>query len=504
MLGDFNEWAPGLTTHLLRSHLKSVDIHKHLRRRRTYPGVLPLLHLDHIYHDDALELAALTLHRTRTSLVSVRPPAAGGGLPDRRRPSHEAGRWVGARARILCALALAVGPRASWRPRTRSRSRTPRAAVTWTWTATGARSSTPTAAAPRGLPGPAAPGRLLERRAPRSGPGDLVEYDFDASPVLKVPGDWNTQRPELLYYEGLLWYRRRFDVNARGRPALPPALRGRELRGPRLGQRARGSATHEARLHAVLVRRDGAPAARVTNSVVVLVDNTRRREAVPTSMTDWWNYGGLTRPVRLLDLPDTFIRDYQVQLAHGSRRVRERLRAASTVRGPVQDVTIRVAGGAASSGGCGTGPDGRAAVPLRGGPGAVVAGEAARSTRSRSRPRPIASTERIGFRTIEVRGTEILLNGSPDLPAGYLRARGGAAAAGAGPGARRDARTQLGLGQGAARQLRAARALSAQRVDRPRGRPPGRAGLGRDPGLLDDRLERPASAGERAPASSRR
>ena len=70
VLGDFNEWAPGLTTRLLRSHLTSVDIHKHLRRRRTYPGVLPLLHLDHIYHDDALELTGLTLHRTRTALVA--------------------------------------------------------------------------------------------------------------------------------------------------------------------------------------------------------------------------------------------------------------------------------------------------------------------------------------------------------------------------------------------------------------------------------------------------
>lgn len=70
VLGDFNEWAPGLTTRLLRGHLTSVDILKHLRRRRTYPGVLPLLHLDHIYHDDALELTALTLHRTRTALVA--------------------------------------------------------------------------------------------------------------------------------------------------------------------------------------------------------------------------------------------------------------------------------------------------------------------------------------------------------------------------------------------------------------------------------------------------
>ncbi|PYQ22342.1 MAG: hypothetical protein DMF81_12445, partial [Acidobacteria bacterium] len=70
MLGDFNEWAPGLTTHLLGSHLRSVDIRKHLRRSRTYPGVLPLLHLDHIYHDDSLELEGLALHRTRAALVA--------------------------------------------------------------------------------------------------------------------------------------------------------------------------------------------------------------------------------------------------------------------------------------------------------------------------------------------------------------------------------------------------------------------------------------------------
>lgn len=70
LLGDFNEWTPGLTTRLLGSHLKSVDIKKHLRRRRTYPGVLPFMHLDHIYHDDTLELEALKLHRTRTALVA--------------------------------------------------------------------------------------------------------------------------------------------------------------------------------------------------------------------------------------------------------------------------------------------------------------------------------------------------------------------------------------------------------------------------------------------------
>jgi endonuclease/exonuclease/phosphatase family metal-dependent hydrolase len=70
LLGDFNEWTPGLTTRLLGSHLRSVDIGKHLRRKRTYPGVLPFMHLDHIYHDDTLELAGLKLHRTRKALVA--------------------------------------------------------------------------------------------------------------------------------------------------------------------------------------------------------------------------------------------------------------------------------------------------------------------------------------------------------------------------------------------------------------------------------------------------
>src|SRR4051812_31113918 len=53
VLGDFNEWTRGLTTRLLSSHLQSVDVRKFLKRRRTYPDVLPLMHLDHIYFDPA-------------------------------------------------------------------------------------------------------------------------------------------------------------------------------------------------------------------------------------------------------------------------------------------------------------------------------------------------------------------------------------------------------------------------------------------------------------------
>jgi endonuclease/exonuclease/phosphatase family metal-dependent hydrolase len=70
MLGDFNEWTRGLTTRLLRAHLKSVDVKNYLQRAKTFPGLLPVLHLDHIYFEDRLELKGLTVHRTRKALVA--------------------------------------------------------------------------------------------------------------------------------------------------------------------------------------------------------------------------------------------------------------------------------------------------------------------------------------------------------------------------------------------------------------------------------------------------
>ena len=70
MLGDFNEWTHGLASRLLSEELRSADVRTHLRTRRTYPGPLPLVHLDHIYYDPALALERLTLHRSRLALVA--------------------------------------------------------------------------------------------------------------------------------------------------------------------------------------------------------------------------------------------------------------------------------------------------------------------------------------------------------------------------------------------------------------------------------------------------
>ena len=42
---------------------------------------------------------------------------------------------------------------------------------------------------------------------------DFKEYAFEGGLRLNVPSDWNSQIPELKYYEGTMWYARKFEIN---------------------------------------------------------------------------------------------------------------------------------------------------------------------------------------------------------------------------------------------------------------------------------------------------
>jgi endonuclease/exonuclease/phosphatase family metal-dependent hydrolase len=70
VVGDFNEWTRGLATRLMSTRYGSVEARLHLKRRKTYPGVLPLLNLDHFYFDKRLELVSAKLIRTKLALVA--------------------------------------------------------------------------------------------------------------------------------------------------------------------------------------------------------------------------------------------------------------------------------------------------------------------------------------------------------------------------------------------------------------------------------------------------
>jgi len=141
---------------------------------------------------------------------------------------------------------------------------------------------------------------------------ELIEYDFDASPSIRVPGDWNTQKENLWYYEGTVWYRKTFDYSL---------LQGNRLflhfgavnyscivflNGNEIGRHEGGFTPFNFEITEKI--KSG------KNSLVLKVNNSRKIENIPTDIFDWWNYGGITRSVNLIETPRSFIRDYFIQL----------------------------------------------------------------------------------------------------------------------------------------------------------------------------------------------
>ena len=142
---------------------------------------------------------------------------------------------------------------------------------------------------------------------------DLIEYDFDQMDDIKVPGDWNSQKPELLYYEGTVWYKKSFDytLSKSGNRLLLYFEASNYktevyLNGKKLGTHIGGFTPFNFEITDVIKEKD--------NFLIVKVDNKRLKEGVPTLNTDWWNYGGLTRDVKLIETPTNFIQDYFIQL----------------------------------------------------------------------------------------------------------------------------------------------------------------------------------------------
>jgi len=237
---------------------------------------------------------------------------------------------------------------------------------------------------------------------------ELIEYDFDKSATLKVPGDWNTQSDQLFFYEGTVWYKKSFDYQHKPDTRLfvyfgaANYLADVYLNGEKLGQHEGGFTPFNFEI-TKLVRDTG-------NFLVVKVDNKRRRDAVPTLMTDWWNYGGLTREVTLIETPVTFVNDYMVQLQRGStNHVTGWVKLSGAKLS--QRITIRIPEAGVSKS-FATDGKGLAAIDFNAdlklwSPDNPKLYEVFIETETDQ------VREQIGFRSIETRGTDILLNGRP-------------------------------------------------------------------------------------------
>ena len=143
-------------------------------------------------------------------------------------------------------------------------------------------------------------------------PEDLIEYNFDTAPTMKVPGDWNTQDERLFFYEGTVWLQRYFDYQPQGdcRALLYFGAVNYDchvyVNGKKAGHHVGGFTPFNFDVTDLL--HEG------RNFVIVKVDNKRNASAVPTQIFDWWNYGGITRDVLLLSVAPTYIENYSLQL----------------------------------------------------------------------------------------------------------------------------------------------------------------------------------------------
>ncbi len=247
-----------------------------------------------------------------------------------------------------------------------------------------------------------------ERPAPA--PTERVEHWFDDAHTLDVPGDWNSQTPELLYYEGAVWYRRTLEVDDPDDGRRRFLCFGAVANRARVFVNGREIGSHEGGFtpfHLEVTTRLRAG----ENDLVVLADNTRRPDALPAMMSDWWNYGGITRDVRLVEVPATFIRDYRVGLDAEGARITGWARldppapaAAVRLEIPALRITLEAQ------------TDGRGIARFSCPTPERLARWSPRAPRLynvRLESPSDAVEDRVGFRTISTRGPEILLNGEP-------------------------------------------------------------------------------------------
>ena len=149
-------------------------------------------------------------------------------------------------------------------------------------------------------------------RKPKN-PEDLVEYSFDKAPVMEIPSDWNTKNEKLLFYEGTVWFRKVFNykkIDDKSVFLYFAAVNYETLvsiNGQYIGRHEGGFTPFNFNITDYIKNGE--------NFIIIKVNNQRKIENVPTIIFDWWNYGGITRDVYLVETEKIFIQNYYFYLS---------------------------------------------------------------------------------------------------------------------------------------------------------------------------------------------
>ncbi len=236
---------------------------------------------------------------------------------------------------------------------------------------------------------------------------ERIEYDFDRSETMMVPGDWNSQKEKLFYYEGTVWYKKSFDYKKSADGRVFVYFGGANYRadvylnGKKLGVHIGGFTPFNFEVTDILKEKD--------NFLIVKVDNKRYRDAVPTVNTDWWNYGGLTRDVKLVEVANTFIKDYALRLKKGTNNQLlgfiqlDGAKASQKVTVEIPEVNSKYT--------VKTDANGYAELKFKADKLQLWSPESPKLYKVVLTSDSESLADQIGFRTIETKGMDIMLNG---------------------------------------------------------------------------------------------
>ncbi|HLN72148.1 MAG TPA: glycoside hydrolase family 2 TIM barrel-domain containing protein [Prolixibacteraceae bacterium] len=259
------------------------------------------------------------------------------------------------------------------------------------------------------LPDPTGSGNYREvwkERKPQK-KTDFVEYAFEGGPVVNVPGDFNTQLPDAAFMEGTVWYKKTFNYTPKTKRLFlhfgaVNYLADVYLNGERIGQHEGGFTPFQFEISGKV--KEG------INTLIVKVNNQRRSDGIPGTGYDWLNYGGITRDVNLIETDPTYIDDYFIQLKkHSLTEVMGWVKLNGNQPSQIIHVRIPELGIDYATQ---SNAEGMAEVKFNG----------KFNLWSPANPKLYkvivesqtdTLTDEIGFRSIETKGTQILLNGKP-------------------------------------------------------------------------------------------
>jgi beta-glucuronidase len=237
---------------------------------------------------------------------------------------------------------------------------------------------------------------------------DFVEYSFEGGPLLKVPGDFNSQLCELTYFEGTVWYKKQFDYTKQDGKRLflhfgaVNYVADVYLNGEKIGSHEGGYTPFQFEITEKVKNGD--------NPIVVRANNNRRGNGLPGTGFDWFNYGGITRDVNLIETNKTYIDDYFIQLKKGSlNTVSGWVHLDGTSAG--QNIVVQIPELGISYK---TKADSKGFAPVEfSSQFTLWSPQNPKLYKVSIKSETDSVVDNIGFRSIEVKGNQVLLNGKP-------------------------------------------------------------------------------------------